>query len=60
MLVFGAEYPDDVREIHNTKDVRPYTWLEMDNDSGIHMRGKRGGDKEDVLVQKAGEGLVTD
>ncbi|MFP4502874.1 MAG: hypothetical protein ACLFTT_17915 [Candidatus Hydrogenedentota bacterium] len=60
VLAFGGAYPDDVREIHNTKDVRPYTWFEMDNDSGIHFRAKRGGGEETVDAQKPGEGLVTD
>ena len=59
VLAFGAAYPDDIEEMHNTKEVRPHTWVELDNDTGLHIRSNLGGDREDVLAQEPGLGLVT-
>lgn len=59
VLAFGAAYPDDIEEMHNTKEVRPHTWVEMDNDTGLHIRSNLGGEREDVLAQEPGLGLVT-
>ena len=60
IVVFAAAYPDDVEEVHNTKERLPYAWLEQDNDSGLHFRQYRGLDDEVVLAQENNLGNVTE
>ncbi len=60
LLVFRAQYGQDVSEEHNTKQVNPHIWLEQDNDSGLHFRAKYNAEVEDSFAMRSGFGLVTD
>jgi len=60
ILVCHAAYGDFVAEEHNTKQVRPHVWFEQDNDSGLQFRAYREDGTEELLAERAGQGLVTD
>lgn len=60
VVVFGAEYGDDIAQEQNTQGARPHVWLEQDNDSGLHFRARVEENREDVLAERPGLGLVTD
>lgn len=60
VLVFGAEYGNDVGQEQNTQAARPHVWLEQDNDSGLHFRARVEENREEVLAERSGLGLVTD
>lgn len=60
ILVFNAQYGDDMSVEHNTKTIRPMIWLEQDNDSGVHLRAKGNDGNETVYAEQSGVGLVTD
>ncbi len=60
VLLFWADYAEDLAVVHNTKEEPSSIWLEQDNDCGIQFRFI-GPDKEErILVEHPGEGLVTD
>lgn len=60
ILVFGAAYADDVSQEQNTQEARPHVWVEQDNDSGLHFRARIEDNREEVLAERPGLGLVTD
>lgn len=60
LLVFDAQYGDDVSIEHNTKTVRPMVWFEQDNDSGVHLVAKGSDGAEAAYAEQSGVGLVTD
>jgi hypothetical protein len=60
ILVFDAQYGDDLSVEHNTKLVRPMMWLELDNDTGVHIRAKLDETHEVGYAEQSGVGLVTD
>ncbi len=60
LLVCHAAYGDSVREEHNTKQVRPHVWLEIDNDAGVQFRAYRADDTEALLAERPGHGLITE
>jgi hypothetical protein len=60
VLVFDAQYGDDLSVEHNTKLIRPMMWFELDNDSGVHVRAKLDATHEMAYAQQSGVGLVTD
>ena len=60
VLLFGADYPMDLRVAHNVKEERRHLWLEQDNDAGFQFRVRDAEGEESVLAERAGVGIVTD
>lgn len=60
IIAIHADYRDNVSEEHNTKLVRPHTWLEMDNDHGLHFVVYESAENEFIPAEAPGVGLVTD
>ena len=60
VVLFRAQYPDDVSAEHNTKQVRRHVWLELDNDSGMHFTHVDDKGREKTPAELPGVGLVTD
>jgi len=60
ILLFNAQYGEDISVERNTKTIRPMIWLEQDNDSGLHIRAKLNESREIAYAEQSGVGLVTD
>ncbi|MDH5603748.1 MAG: hypothetical protein OEY51_07405, partial [Cyclobacteriaceae bacterium] len=60
IIMFGADYDQDISAAHNTKEVRPHAWFEQDSDCGIQFRAITEEGKEIVLAERCGESVVTD
>lgn len=60
VILFHAQFGADISIAHNTKERRPYTWVEQDNDTGFQLRQCDAAGVERTLVEKPGVGLVTD
>ena len=60
ILLFHAAYGDNVSVEHNTKVKRTQSWLELDNDSGMHFRAIGEDGEERAFDEHPGLMLVTD
>jgi hypothetical protein len=60
VILFGAQYGQDVSQEHNTKIMRAHLWFEQDNDCGIQFRSIDAQGRETQLQERTGVGLVTD
>ncbi len=60
VILFWADYPQDISVAHNTKEWRPHVWLEQDNDCGFQFRFAKTTGEEDTLAERPGHGVVTD
>ncbi|MBN2308875.1 MAG: hypothetical protein JXR94_07900 [Candidatus Hydrogenedentes bacterium] len=60
VILFWADYPQDISAAHNLKEMRPHVWLEQDNDSGFQFRFAKANGDENTLFERPGYGLVTD
>lgn len=60
ILLFNADYPIDISEAHNIKQISRQTWLEVDNDSGLHLRGVDAKGEEAPLSGTDSSKLVSD
>lgn len=60
IVLFRADYPSDLSQIHDLKKNRPHYWFEQDYDSGILIRYRDENDKEYTLTERPGIGLVQD
>ncbi len=60
IILFHADYGDSVSVEHNTKVMRPQSWLELDNDSGVHFRAIGEDGEERAFDEHPGLMLVTD
>lgn len=60
ILLFNADYPTDISEAHNVKQIRRQTWLEVDNDSGLHFRGVNENGDEAPLSGTVASKLVSE
>ncbi|MCP4642793.1 MAG: hypothetical protein GY851_20265 [bacterium] len=60
VILFWADYPQNISVAHNTKEWRGHVWLEQDNDAGFQFRYAKPNAKEDSLFERSGYGIVTD
>ncbi len=60
ILLFGADYGDDLTEAHNTKQVRHHFWVEQDDDKGFQIKEGIGKDNDRTLIELPGTGLIQD
>jgi len=60
IILFGAQYEDDIAAAHNVKELRAHHWLEQDNDQGLQFRSVDDGGEEHTVAEVAGLGIVTD
>ena len=60
VVLFGAQYEDDIAAAHNVKELRAHHWLEQDNDQGFQFRRVDAQGKERTVADVPGLGIVTD
>jgi hypothetical protein len=60
IILFGAQYEDDIAAAHNVKELRAHRWLEQDNDQGFQFKRVDGRSEEYTVAEIAGLGIVTD
>jgi len=60
IVLFGAQYEDDIAAAHNVKELRAHHWLEQDNDQGFQFRRVDAQGKERTVADVPGVGIVTD
>jgi hypothetical protein len=60
LLLFRADYPDDLAELHNVKKNLPHYWLEQDFDAGFQLKYDNERDEQVTLLERPGVGLVQD
>jgi len=60
IIMVKSDYDLDISRAHNIKEERMHLWLEQDNDCGIQLRIFGADGKEVNIVERCGEGVVTD
>lgn len=60
VLVFGADYPDDLTLARNTRDRREHFLIEQDSDRGFQIKHQKAGADAEPLVELLGQGLTDD
>jgi len=60
LLLFRADYPDDLTELHNVKTDRPHYWVEQDFDAGFQLKYNNETNEQVTLIERPGVGLVQD
>ncbi len=60
ILMFRADFPQDVEYYHNTKERRPQYWIEQDEDSGTSLRYRDASIDDYTFDLAAGKGLTFD
>lgn len=60
IILFGAQYEDDISAAHNVKELRAHHWLEQDNDQGFQFKRIDDRGEEHAVADVPGVGIVTD
>ncbi len=60
IIMVKSDYDADISRAHNIKEERAHVWLEQDNDCGIQLRIFDADGKETNIVERCGDGVVTD
>lgn len=60
ILMFRADYPEDLSELHNVKRNLPHYWIEQDFDAGFQLKYNNESDQQLTLFERSGIGLVQD
>lgn len=60
VILFQADYGDDLTEAHNTKQARHHFWVEQDADKGFQIKEEISKDNDRTLIELPGTGLTQD
>jgi hypothetical protein len=60
VILFQADYPEDLTVATNTNDRRPHSWIEQDDDTGFQIKRQPAEGKDTPLIVQAGVGKTQD
>jgi len=58
IILFGAKYPEDLSEAHNTKRLAAHVWFEQDTDTGLSVRAVDEKGHEAAVTERPGVGVT--